>query len=522
MKETKSSTSKSLENISLVLLGILFLAFPVIFSASTTDVFGLPKQILLGVVAIITLLALAIRMLSVGQIQLRNTPFDLPIVIFTIVVLISGIISLDRSEALTAFVPFLFSIFIYFVIVNTAKSENNVLFLLFTLVLGGCLVSLLQILTFFNIFLLPPPYTHVRAFTPMGSLLDQAIYLGLLLPMVGYLAYTTSQPLLSKKVRSDSLNTYRFLGFFVTTVILVAGFIVTLVSLATIQQPLILPFSTGFQSGFAAISQDTTRIVQSFLFGSGFGTFLIDFTRFKSQAYNADPNLWSFTFFRSSSFLLELLATTGVVGLLSYLFLSFKVVKDKPGRKEGGYGVYLSLLLTLLASFVLPFSFIPLSLLFFILALFASIQGLALPERVYDLSLKLRGVLKGGKVFSNEQEKSYDRLLPILFIIPILLIAGVLIFFSYKYVKSDTTFESSLIAEQQNNGLLTYNLQNSAINTFPYRDAYYRIFSQTNLAIANSIALQQPRGKKISTQAQQTIYTLVQQSINSGRSAVSI
>ncbi len=523
MTESKNSSSKFFENLSLILLGILFIFFPIVFSSLTTDTFGLPKQILLGIIALSTLIFLGIRMITEGEIKLRNTPFDIPILIFGLVVLVSAIFSIDRSDALTSFVPLLFAILMYFVIVNTAKSEGNVLFLLATSVLGGCIVSVLQVLTYFNIYVLPMQYTHVRVFTPLGSLLDQALYLGLLLPMVGYLAYATAQPILNKARNSSSSNSVaRFAGFIIATIILLFGFVITIYELITVQQPLILPFDTGFQTGFAAISQDTGRIAQSFLLGSGYGTFLIDFSRFKAAAYNNNPNLWAFTFFRSSSFILELLATTGVLGLLSYLFLSFKIIKDKPNRKEGGFGVFLSVIVALILSLILPFSFIITTLLFILLGLFASIQGLAHPERVYDLSLKLRGVMTGGKVFQSSQERSFDRALPVIFLIPIIIIVAGVGYFSYQYSLSDITFQKSLVAAQQNNGLLTYNLQNNAINMFPYRDAYYRIFSQTNLSLANSLALQQPRGKKVPTQTQQTIYTLVQQSINAGRSAVAL
>jgi tetratricopeptide (TPR) repeat protein len=55
--------------------------------------------------------------------------------------------------------------------------------------------------------------------------------------------------------------------------------------------------------------------------------------------------------------------------------------------------------------------------------------------------------------------------------------------------------------------------------TGKYVDSYYRIYSQTNLALANSLAASVPQGASVSAQTQQTIYTLVQQSINAARQA---
>jgi len=58
----------------------------------------------------------------------------------------------------------------------------------------------------------------------------------------------------------------------------------------------------------------------SWLFGSGPGTFEIDYNLFKSQELN-NTDFWSLTFNRSGSHLLTLLATTGILSLALYLLL---------------------------------------------------------------------------------------------------------------------------------------------------------------------------------------------------------
>ena len=60
------------------------------------------------------------------------------------------------------------------------------------------------------------------------------------------------------------------------------------------------------------------------------------------------------------------------------------------------------------------------------------------------------------------------------------------------------------------------------IYEFPYRSDYHRIFSQVNLALANSVASGIPQGSSPSAQVQQNIVALLQQSINSGRNAVTL
>jgi tetratricopeptide (TPR) repeat protein len=67
-----------------------------------------------------------------------------------------------------------------------------------------------------------------------------------------------------------------------------------------------------------------------------------------------------------------------------------------------------------------------------------------------------------------------------------------------------------------------YNLQLAALQEFPYRSDYYRIFSQINLALANSIVSGIPQGQTPSEGNRQTISSLLQQAVNNARAAVAL
>jgi tetratricopeptide (TPR) repeat protein len=102
------------------------------------------------------------------------------------------------------------------------------------------------------------------------------------------------------------------------------------------------------------------------------------------------------------------------------------------------------------------------------------------------------------------------------------LLVGYVGYNTFKFASSDVKFAESLRQAQANNGQRTYELQTQSINEFPYRSDYHRIFSQINLALANSIAAGVPQGQQPPQQVQQNILTLLQQSINSGRNAVTL
>lgn len=526
MPERKKEILSYFENISILVIGILFVLFPIFFLSSTTDAFVLPKQLLLIILSSLALLIFAIKTIIEGKLRLRTSPFDLPVTLVLLIALVSALFSPNRYDALIAFAPLLFLGFLYFVIINTVKNQRQLLFLLSMLTLGAVLSGILTILSFFKLYPLPFSYTHAPFFTTFGSLLDQALYYALVLPIAGYFGYeflnTMNTPkrnngsaFIASAQQRKTTNTMWTFGLAFIFIGLALGF--TIYMLFTSQKPLILPFDTGLQTAFAAISQN--NVFKSLLLGSGYGTYLNDFTQFKPAVYNANDTLWAFTFFRSSSFALELMATTGLLGIAAFGFLIFRVVREK--------NYFLPLMLAILAAIVLPFSFTLIALFFILLALFAIVCIHNNPQRFGEAEFSLLALRKGLLVRPEHlqqtpTEKRLSKILPSVFLLIVALIIAIPLYFVTRFMLSDFTFQQSLVAESQNNGLATYQLQTAAITLFPYRDIYYRSFSQTNLALANALAVNQPKHSSPSAQTQKDILTLIQQSINAGRAAVTV
>lgn len=518
------------ENLGLLIIGALLVIFPVLFLSTTTDAFVLPKQIALAFGTTIAILFFCLKTIADGKIKLRSGPFNLPVLIFLVAIFISAVLSVNRFDALIAFVPVFFAGLLYFIIINTVKNEKQLLFILGSLVTGATLSALLTILSYIKVYPLPFEYTKIQSFTTFGSLLDQTLYLALVLPIAGYFVYNlfasrakNRAPFASEHGHARPKTQTPALLFSAAFIILAAAFGITLYQLFTIPQALlVLPYVTGLQTGFAALSQDTGRFFQGLLFGSGYGTFLTDFTRFKQPEYNLNDALWSFTFFRSSSYVLELLATTGLIGTASFLFLGYKVFK------EGNF--FYPLILAFVAALFLPFSFTLVALLFILLAIFSVIRIHSNPNKYsetefYFVALKrglFSAVPEGEAVHQSPGQKRFSRILPLLFLIITIITVGVPMYFTTLFLISDLTFQKSLVAASERKALETYNLEIAAINTFPYRDIYYRAFAQTNLAIANAYATQQKPGETPSAETQQNILTLIQQSITAGRNAVQI
>jgi len=518
--QTKNEFISYLENLSVFVLGILFFALPIAISTLTTDQYAIPKQAFLGIAALLALAFLSLKMIFEGSVRIRRTPYDLAIILFAFSLFLSSIFAVNKADSITSYVLLLFSIIVYFVTVNIAKDKKQAFFLTASLVGGGIIASILAIFSLFKVYVIPYPFTHNPTFTPLGSLLDQAIYLALLLPIALYLVlqlHSSDKP----KAKTEKL-----ISFGVGAFIILIGFIITCYQLFYLQKPTILPFETGLQTAFATISQDTGRVFKGFLLGSGFGTYTPDFLRFKPPSFNQNI-LWSFTFFRSSSFILEILATTGILGVVTFIFLAIKVIREIKGNDKNF--ILLSVILIFLASFFIPFSLTIQTLLFVLLALFAVYEGFNSKkrDRFFDVDIQLvalrNGLLALGAPESNRKNSFIQhQLLPIMLSIIVFIFVLFVGNYGLNYVISDIGFQRSVVAASKNNGSLTYEEQTKAIAKFPYRDGFYRVYSQTNLALANSLASQAPKGQAPDKKTQDNIVALIQQSINSARNATAI
>lgn len=538
------------QQLSLILLSLLFVLFPLVISQWTSDLFVLPKQIFLGIIALSLLVMTAVKAITKKQVRVRRTPFDVPVLLFAVAITLSSFLAVDRYDSLTSVVPVIFAVIIYFAIVNRVKQQQDFFTILLAFAAGSFLTAGIAILSYLKVYPFPFAFTHVQTFTPLGSLIDQIVYLAITLAVT----LNFSWPI--RKIKRGT-------NFWFSTIVSILnvgvsiGLLLSLYELLFLKTPQsglpVLPFETGFQTAFATISQDTGRTITSFLFGSGFGTYMADFTRFKQTTFNADKDLWSFTFFRSSSFLLELLATTGVLGAGTFLFLIARLVRKSNAVAKTRNVLFIPMILLIIASLTLPFSFTLASLFFFLVGMSSASGGIAVlyPTHLnrreenngyYDADLQIAIQSKSHGLFdfkrdplttdvnygyvpsyATTQEKQSQSIFPFALAFSFLALTALIALPMYQFVSSDVLFTQSFAQAAQNHSQQTFTLEAAAIDTFPYRDAYHRIFSQLELQFANSLAAQaKTKGASPSAQVQQNMYQLIQDSINHGRVATTI
>lgn len=457
--------------------------FPFAFSTITSNVFDIPKKVLLFTAALVALALWAIRSFVKKKVSLALTPFTLPLIAFSLAGLISAFFTEGHFVAnLYGKAGVLLGFTIIFLVLTTFAWQNLTP-LLSSLIGAGFILSWVSIFAYLEFLpkFLPWPMISSKAFSPLGPPLASACFLAVVLPVTFIVAVRTREVL---------IKTVLFAVSAVQAVALI--FLVSLMLPGQSFTPTLLPFSAGW-----SITVDMLKSAKSAIVGVGPDNFVVAYTRFKPVFLNAD-NLWAVRFAASSNELLTIATTMGALGLFSFLWLLVSILKAVIGNaNKARPEIKLGLGLTLLAHLLIPGNLV----VWFLTFVFLSLAGKDCPRKVISL--------KGVKV---------TPLLPKL--VNLIMAAFVLVglYALSNFTRADLAFAQSLKTAAENKGTETYNLQIKALQLNPYELRYRLAYSNTNLALANSLA-----GKEdISDEDKKNISQLVSQSIREAKAAVAL
>ncbi len=483
---------------TIVILALLFLT-PLFFLPTTQEFFITNKIYLLSFGSLLLIVLSAIEFLVTKKLVWRSSSLDRPILLLLVSVGLSILISspnkvqalLNPNFGLIVILPLTI---LYYYISRSRELLNSSVFMTILDTVAGIL-AVISIIYFFQPFKnahFPPSLQFLTNgnFSPIGSQLDLAIFLGfVLLWQVGRLIKTKPRP---AHLILVSLTT---LGFLLTTY--------TLWKNALVLTPLRL-------SWFAAV--ETLKSPLSALFGVGVDNFGSMFARVKDLAYN-QTSLWQTSYFNvSRSVILHVFSEAGLVGLIALLLIFFQLAKEVATKDKllGKDHTLLALIGLVTVYLAFPPSFIVLYLLFVFAALVGRIdtQPVMAETGAFDVS----------------------QLLPLyasFLLITVLVILGLGYLLTRSYV-AEYDFKKSLDAISQNNLQNLYNYQRAAVIANPYIERFHINFSQTNLVIANNVAAranQSPTSAKtpqLSDQDRAIISQAVQAAIAEAKSAVAL
>ena len=336
---------------------VLSFFVPLFFLPFTTDFFAFNKFFLLALIASVSLIAWSIRNLTRGKLHFTSSPAVVPLMFLVIVNIVSSLwISPTKQTSLLGQTSLFTSLTIIFITV-TASQKNlfTIKSAIYGLIASTTLISLYTIANYAGLVgkITTSTIFANRYFNLTGSILPA---LSVTIPV---LVATT---LFTTKLKNWILKA----TLFASVLVMIAASIIN-VSLLLPQSGVptisILPFRAGW-----SIAVDTMKTWQTALFGTGPETYFSAFTRLRPAFLNLDKYFWNVRFSESSSYLLTLLTTTGILGGLSFLaaFLRPLMVSLKARQKVEEKAVFsfllTALVITVISFFVIPTGVVTLSL----------------------------------------------------------------------------------------------------------------------------------------------------------------
>lgn len=471
-------------------IAFLVFALPLFFLPLTFEFYFFNKIVLLYFVVAFLFFLMIIRIVKEKQIKLTFSTFDLPIFL----VLISYIFSIifaspNKIEALLGKGGLIISLTIlYFIITNNLYPLSSILYSLITSASILSLIAVYQYIGVGSALLTLPEWMQSKIWTPAGSSLA----------LVTFLLPTFILSLISAIKNKDSLiKTLLFLAaaLQVTAIILTVSLILPALPAGGPGQEFaltLLPYRAGWHIAILSFSDSP-------LFGVGPENFLSAFTRFRPINLN-NLQSWSIRFLSSSNEYFHLLTTVGILGLLAFLLLIIRFLKTtKPYTL---YPIPYALYTIFLLQLFLPANLLLLFLEYLLLSLFVLELKNAGDKGVSETQIRLAFL-----------KKSFWFIL-----IPVFILVSSVYYLILRVWLADYYFRQSLLSAAENRGKDTYDLQIKAIQFNSYNEGYRTVYSQTNLALANSIASK----PDISDQDRQNISQLIQQAIQEAKTATAL
>ncbi len=480
-----------------IILPLTAFLVPLFFLPYTSNFFIPNKQILLGLLASIALLSWAFKSLAQRQVKITVTSTTTLLFLLVVIYLISSFLQApNTAQALLGQTSLITSLFII-LLTTTSEQDKNIIPITLNLIIASLsIASLFTIIQYLEIGQITSiPWLQSQNFNPVGGLLS---LLTVLIPVLLFTIY--------KAFKKEGVT--QILLFLSSSLMIVAAIMTVSLLIPNNDQHFlaILPPTAGW-----IIAVEIFKNIRTALLGTGPETFFFAFSRFKPLLINQTP-FWNIRFSNSSNHLFHLITTVGILGATFYLFAIIKpLIKSLKNRSSTPHQTDLIILLslTLLAQLIAPINITLLTLTFIILSLvIIDSKG---TSTSHQLSLS----------FSSGQDSQNTLVLPWILLSSSLLLVGFHGYFKVRTYAGDVAFNSSIKALQNNQGNQAYNLQIQALQLKPYDADYHISYSQTNLALANSIASQSQEGQ-LTEQQQANITQLIQQSINEAKVATQL
>lgn len=541
--------------ISKIFIYLIVFLVPIFFLPLAQDFLGFPKHLLLVFLLMIG---------SIGYFFDRlfsdKTPFkgEIMLYIAIIAVLFSSFLSsifslwknnsflgnpLDITDSFSALFAFVVFVLLF---IQLLEDKKDILFVLKIILISSSVSAVFAVLQLYRVFILPIDFIKAVAFNTIGSVNSVAILSAIFLPIsVAFIFHRFHGPkwvfcltsffLLLSMILIGFKTAWSVLVFtvFITLLFgvrkfrgsndfywaaaLMAIIVISIFFIFFPIRPNIFPaipveVSPSFSSEVDILKGTFSEGAKNVFFGSGPGTFVFNYSKFRSEAINLSI-FWNNRFLSGNASFFDWIITRGIFGLGSIIFLTclllfsaFKIfVKKTPSQEDNKINIALFssttglMILTLFYSF----NFVLWFIFWFFAALIFALRGSeGFKTKAVNRTFQ-PGIIK--KLFPRTVNQALGAATMVL------LSVGLFFVQTKRYI-ADANYFKGTIALQAGNFSQAIDLVRKAVKLNPSHDLYIRDLGQLYLAKANEIS----GDVKITDQKE----NLVSQEIKNGIEAV--
>lgn len=549
-----SRTAKVFDGIITVVLGALFFGLPVFFTGITFQGIAFEKQIFFYACLLVGLVAWASKGVMTGEMRIRRTPLDIPILLFWLFSIATTVFSVDRwhsfwgffGDPSRGFLSITALVLSYYFVMSHFNAKRMAV-MLHSFLVASFLVIVWTFLVTMKIKFLPTSWEQFAPLSLIGSLSTLGLFLSLSVPLyitALFLVFREGSVLSATKKKVWAgliglalvLNLFLLLVLypFVNWVVMLGGLGFFLIYvLAQIVRPagewtwvpmvvfvVTLAFLMIGTNGLSRanlpveVTPNTKlswqvakeSLKENALLGTGNATYGYAFSLYRPQEFNGN-SLYTLRFYQGTGLVFEALATIGIVGTVLLLVVWFSFLSiglylltlDKTKNKIASLGLWSVAVMLFIASFIAPLNatLIILGVLLAVLALGTLLMESGSEERYLELSLRAT--------------PKFALALAFVFMVVSAGVAFLFVFMGKVFVADITMGKASRMAPSVENTVPSYI---KALRLYPQEGRYFTRLSQEYMALANAEG-RKPEGERDVNR----IAFLVRESVASGNRA---
>ena len=395
-----------LDKLAVLSIIMLFLGVPLFFTNLTYQGIVFEKQLYFYLWLFVGLIAWTIKGIILGEMKIKKTALDIPLLIFWVVYLLSTIFSVDKWHSLWGFFGdpsrgfiSITALIIAYYLIRSYFTITRLKIFMGALIFSGGVSALWALINILNIHIFSDKIYQIIPVSLIGSISALGVFLSMLIPIIVVAIFKVKD--------SQRISQYLKIGTLIVLGIDLALIILTLILSFSLTPWVGLLIGIGFLLVFLVsrivetksnltwlpmtifvivfaflmigninpvlqffkinvaqlpvdISPDTKMsyeiskgaIKDNFIFGSGPATYGYAFSKYKPQEFNLNQ-FYNLRFYQGKGIFFEYASTIGVLGLIGFLILIlsyismavYSLTKNKERNKLYSLGLFSSIVI---------------------------------------------------------------------------------------------------------------------------------------------------------------------------------